>query len=87
MDKEWCFYIVRCQDNTLYSGIAVNVEARIKEHNKGLGAKYTRGRRPVTLVYSEKHNNVSEARKREAQVKSWARIKKEQLVKDFSQPR
>jgi putative endonuclease len=82
-NKEWFFYIVRCKDNSLYSGIAINVEERIKEHNRGTGAKYIRGRRPVTLVYSEKLSNVSEARKREAQVKRWPKTKKEQLLLGF----
>ena len=52
--------------------------------NRGTGAKYTHGRRPVTLVYSERHSNVSEAMKRESQVKSWSRAKKEQLIQDWS---
>jgi putative endonuclease len=82
-DKEWYFYIIKCQDNSLYSGIAIDVEERIKEHNKGTGAKYTLNRRPVVLVYSEKFCNVSEARKRESQVKGWSRIKKEQLILGF----
>jgi putative endonuclease len=84
MDKEWCFYIVRCKDNSLYSGIAINVDERIKEHNRGTGAKYTHARRPVTLVYSERHSNVSEAMKRESQVKSWTKTKKEQLIQERS---
>jgi putative endonuclease len=82
-DKEWYFYIVRCKDNSLYSGIAIDVDDRLREHNRGTGAKYIRGRMPVTLVYSEKLNNVSEARKREAQVKRWPKTKKEQLVLGF----
>jgi len=53
MDREWFFYIVRCKDGTLYSGITVNVVERLKKHNKGTGAKYTAAHRPVTLVYSE----------------------------------
>ena len=80
MDKEWHFYIVRCKDNSLYSGIAINVEERVKEHNRGTGAKYTRGRRPVTLVYSERISNVSEAMKREYRVKRWPKTRKEQLI-------
>jgi putative endonuclease len=79
-DREWYFYIVRCKNNSLYSGIAVNVDNRVKEHNNGTGAKYTMSHRPVTLVYSERHSNISEAMKRESQVKSWPRAKKEQLI-------
>ena len=86
MNGEWFFYMVRCRDNSLYSGITNNLEHRISEHNKGKGAKYTSGRRPVTLVHSERLNNVSEARKREAEVKRWPKNKKEQLVKGFSPP-
>ncbi|GEM_PF-290025 len=80
-DKVWFFYILRCRDDSLYSGITTDLEGRLKEHNKGKGAKYTSGRRPVTLVYSERCGTVSEARKREAQVKRWPRKKKEQLIK------
>ncbi|MBN1643715.1 MAG: GIY-YIG nuclease family protein [Dehalococcoidales bacterium] len=83
MNKEWYFYIVKCKDNSLYAGIAIDVDKRIKEHNKGTGAKYTRARGPVTLVYSEKYSNVSEARKRESQIKAWSRTKKEQLILGF----
>ena len=83
MDQEWFFYILRCRDNSLYSGITNNLEARLQEHNRGTGAKYTYIRRPVVLVYSEKYNNVSEARKREEQIKGWSKVKKENLIKGF----
>jgi predicted GIY-YIG superfamily endonuclease len=80
MADEWYFYMVRCRDNSLYSGITDNPEERVKKHNSGAGAKYTFSHRPVNLVYTEKHTNQSEARKREIQVKSWSKEKKEQLV-------
>jgi putative endonuclease len=83
MDQEWFFYIARCRDDSLYSGITNDLKERLIEHNKGTGAKYTLARRPVTLVYSERYNSVSEARKREVQIKGWSRIKKEQLIKGF----
>lgn len=83
MDREWYFYMVRCRDNSLYCGIATDLEDRIKEHNLGIGAKYTATRKPVALVFSERHPNVSAARKREEQVKKWSRGKKEQLVAGF----
>jgi putative endonuclease len=86
-NKEWFFYMVRCKDNSLYSGITIDVENRVREHNRGTGAKYTRTRTPVTLIYSEKHNNESEARKRESEIKSWTRIQKEQLIGSFSRLR
>lgn len=79
--KEWSFYIVRCNDDSLYSGISIDVEARVKAHNKGTGAKYTSVHRPVTLVYSEKCANLAEAMKREIQVKKWYKDKKEQLIR------
>ena len=80
MNREWFFYMVRCKDDSLYSGITVNVEKRLKKHNNGTGAKYTSIRRPVILVYSEKCNDASAAMKREKQVKRWPKVKKEQLV-------
>ena len=82
-DQEWFFYIVRCRDDSLYSGIAVDLEGRLREHNKGSGAKYTSVRRPVTLVYCERYDNASRARKREEQIKGWSKIKKERLIGGF----
>ena len=76
------FYILRCSDNSLYSGITNDLEKRLKEHNsaQGRGAKYTRAKGPVTLVHSEKLSNRSSALKREAEVKRWRKDKKEELV-------
>ena len=82
-DQEWFFYIVRCRDDSLYSGITVDLEGRIREHNKGTGAKYTSIRRPVTLVHNERYGNVSKARKREGQIKGWSKTKKERLIGGF----
>lgn len=80
---EWFFYIVRCKDNSLYSGMTNDLDVRIKKHNEGTGAKYTSSRRPVTLIHSERYKNASEAKKRELEVKRWPKIKKEQLVEDL----
>lgn len=74
-------YIVRCSDKTLYIGTAVNIAARIKKHNLGKGAKYTRARKPVKLVYQEKFTTLIKARKRERLIKEWPRDKKLQLIK------
>ena len=74
------FYILRCRDNSLYSGITNDLDRRVKVHNSGKGAKYTKSRRPVELVYSEKLKNKSEALKRESEVKKWNKAKKETLV-------
>jgi len=78
--KPWFVYIVRCSDGTLYTGIAVDVEARIKAHNNGLGAKYTKPRRPVILLYQEKLSNRSEATKREYAIKKLSKKNKLRLV-------
>jgi putative endonuclease len=77
--KTWFVYIVECSDGTLYTGIAVDVQARIKIHNAGLGAKYTKPRRPVTLLYTEEHSNQSEATKREYAIKKLSRRQKLEL--------
>ena len=73
-------YIVRCADGTLYTGYARDPSAREKVHNAGRGARYTCGRRPVRLVYSEAFQSRSDAMKREYEVKRWSRTRKEMLV-------
>jgi putative endonuclease len=78
--KPWFVYIVRCSDGTLYTGIAVDVEARIKVHNAGLGAKYTKPRRPVKLLYQEELRDQSEATKREYAIKKLSRRQKLRLT-------
>jgi putative endonuclease len=76
----WFIYIAQCKDNTLYIGISNNVAKRIDKHNSGKGAQYTKGRTPITLLYQEKFENKSAASKREIELKSWSRQKKEQLI-------
>ncbi len=78
----WAVYILRCGDGTLYTGIARDLERRIVEHNGNdrLGARYTRSRRPVMLVYREALASRSEASKREAAIKRMTRAEKERLV-------
>lgn len=74
-------YIVKCADGTYYTGIARNVEKRIDEHNTSpKGARYTRSRRPVTLVFEEKHPDRSSALKREFAIKQLTRAQKEALI-------
>jgi len=75
-------YIVECADTTLYTGWTSNIEARIKTHNAGTGAKYTRSRTPVKLVYSESFETKQEAMRREAEIKKLARNEKLQLIKE-----
>lgn len=78
-------YILECFDKTLYSGITVDLERRVKEHvSSKLGAKYTRGRRPVKLVYSKEFQNRSEASKEEARVKKLSRSEKLAMIVDYS---
>lgn len=76
------FYILRCADNSLYCGVSTNLDKRVKEHNSqnSRGAKYTRVKRPVRLVYSEKYSDIKTAMQREYEVKNWAKVKKERLV-------
>jgi putative endonuclease len=81
--RPWYFYILRCRDNSLYAGIALDPKKRLEEHNAGQGANFTARRRPVSLVYYEKHSSMASARKRENQVKGWRIEKKEQLLAGF----
>jgi putative endonuclease len=74
-------YILECADKTLYTGITVDLERRLKEHNSsGLGAKYTRARRPVSLVYSKKFKDRSTASSAESQIKKLSREEKLELI-------
>ena len=76
----WYLYILRCKDNTLYTGIATDVEKRLEAHRSGKGAKYTRGRGPLELVYRECCGNHSQALKRELQVKALSKEEKQRLI-------
>jgi len=73
-------YIVRCADGSLYTGYARDPARRVEMHNSGRGARYTSGRRPVRLVYSESFNTVGDALKREHELKRWQRRRKEALI-------
>ena len=79
--KPYSVYIVLCADNTLYTGIAVDVQTRVKEHNLSpSGAKYTRARRPVALVYAKQHDSRSDALKAEYFIKRLSREQKNVLI-------
>ena len=80
MDKTWKLYVLRCGDGSLYTGITTDVEARLQAHRSGKGAKYTRGRQPLELVYSEECGTHSDALKREIAVKRMNRQEKEALL-------
>ena len=72
----WFVYVVRCRDGSLYTGVSVDVEARVAAHNAGRGARYTRSRTPVTLVHVERKRNRSTAQSREAAIKALPRTAK-----------
>lgn len=78
--KQWHFYLARCSDGSLYAGIAVNPVKRMEVHNAGKGARYTRSRLPVSMVYSETLPDQSSALKREAEVRKLSRKQKEELI-------
>lgn len=75
------FYIFRCKDGTLYCGITNNTKKRQELHNSGRGSKYVRSRRGGKIVYTEKFRSVGKALHREAEVKKWPRLKKQDLIK------
>lgn len=76
----WYLYILRCGDGSLYTGITTDVPRRLEVHRQGKGAKYTRGRSPLTLCYQEECGTHSEALKRELAVKALTRAEKEALI-------
>lgn len=76
----YAVYIVECADNTLYTGIAKDIHARVLQHNAGMGAKYTKARRPVQLVYSCTCDSRSAALKREYKIKQLTRAEKLALI-------
>ena len=75
-----CFYILRTSDNSIYVGVAEDVDERMVTHNSGKGAEWTKTHRGGRLVYSEPDITISSARKREVQLKKWSRAKKEALI-------
>ena len=80
MKKKDCVYILECNDGTLYTGWTNDIDKRFKAHNDGKGAKYTKGRRPLKLVYLEELETKSEALKRENKIKKMTKDKKRQLI-------
>lgn len=79
--SNWTLYILRCSDNSYYTGITNNLEKRLDDHSNGKGAKYMRGKAPFDLVYHERHSDRSSASKREAEIKKLSRTEKEYLIK------
>lgn len=78
--KKYYTYILHCADQTFYTGYTTDLERRLAEHNKGLGARYTRGRLPVTLAYYEEYSSRSAAMKREYSIKRLSHREKEELI-------
>lgn len=77
---EWHVYIVRCSDGSLYTGVALNVDDRVKRHNSGKGARYTRSRKPVELVYTETVGDKGDALRREYDIKQLSAMDKRRLI-------
>lgn len=81
--SEWVVYILECSDKSFYTGITNNLPSRIEAHNNGTGARYTRGRAPVSLVYQETGHDHSSALKREIQLKKLTKNQKLALIKSL----
>ncbi|HLC48908.1 MAG TPA: GIY-YIG nuclease family protein [Candidatus Andersenbacteria bacterium] len=73
-------YVLRCSDDTLYTGWSVDTEKRLEQHNAGKGAKYTRSRLPVVCIYSEEYSSKKEAMQREYEIKQLTRKQKDLLI-------
>ncbi|MDY2986241.1 MAG: GIY-YIG nuclease family protein [Peptoniphilus sp.] len=87
IDKKYYVYLLKCRDDSLYCGYTINLEKRVATHNNKTGAKYTRARTPVELVFYEIFNTKSEALKREYAIKNLSRDKKLLLIKNFKPPK
>ena len=74
-------YVLKCSDGSLYCGVTTDLDRRYREHSLGSGAKYTRSRRPVSIVYSEKHENRSQAQVAESSFKKLTRKEKEEYIR------
>lgn len=81
MAHNWTVYLLRCKDDSLYCGITNDLENRLEMHRSGKGAKYTRGRGPLELVYAEECPDKSSALKRELAIKHLSRAEKLELIK------
>ena len=80
MERKWFVYILNCSDGTLYTGITNDLDRRIKAHNAGTASKYTRVRRPVSIVYSEEVETKGDALRRELQIKRLTRSEKMAII-------
>ena len=82
----WHCYLLACADGTLYTGITTALERRLAQHNRGAGAKYTRGRGPVTLAHAEAYASRGAAARRECEIKAMSRAEKQALVNGRRRP-
>lgn len=87
MKSTWKLYMLRCRDGSLYTGITTDVEKRLEAHRSGKGAKYTRGRGPLELVYQEGCGDHSTALKREIEIKALTREDKLNLIEKNNLPK
>jgi predicted GIY-YIG superfamily endonuclease len=78
----WLLYVLKCRDNTLYTGITIDVSRRVQQHNSGTASRYTRSRLPVMLIFSEPCRSRSQALKKEYAMKRLTRKKKEEYLRD-----
>ena len=76
----WYVYMLRCRDESLYTGVTNDLDSRLAVHNAGRGAKYTASRRPAKMVYNEPAGSKRAAMRREIQIKGWSKKKKEALI-------
>ena len=83
MTDKYKVYMVECSDKSIYTGIAKDIEKRLKQHSKGIGSKYVRARLPITLQWSSESMDLSQALKMEHQIKSWSKDKKEQWINAY----
>lgn len=79
--SDYFLYILKCADDSLYTGITTDVRRRLNEHQSGAGARYTRARKALKVVYTERHKNRSAASKREAEIKRLTRTAKLALIR------
>lgn len=84
--SKYFVYILKCSDDTYYAGYTNDLEKRITLHNKGNGAKYLRGKRPVELVYAKEYKYYKSALNWEREIKSYTRKEKEELIKTYAPP-
>jgi len=83
-ESSWCVYILKCSDNTYYTGISNNIKRRIQQHETNKGAKYTKGRGPFSLVYQDKCKDRSDASRKECVIKKLPLAKKISLISAYN---